>query len=181
MRISEWRIQPAGTRRGGGTGVLARTGSPLRVEDGSRTRFLRVPGRFWRPRPRQGQERTDIPQLFPTLATISGSGEGLFGGTGKGGERTFDLFRTGPPRGIIVPGQLSCPLEPRLTWREEVPQEPKAPPCTLQLPTVRVGRAHTPHIPRPPLLTFHTLSPPSVFVFLRFLGSSVPTLLLYLL
>ena len=159
----------SGDQKGGGNGGPRPNRSPLRVEDGSRTRFLRVPGRFWCPRPRQGQESTGIPQLFPTLATISGSGEGLFGGTGKGGERTFDLFRTGPPRGIIVPGQLSCPLEPRLTWREEVPQEPKAPPCPLQLPTHSPSRTRTPS-------SHSTRSPP---LCLSFFGSSVLLFLLY--
>ena len=168
-------FSPRGPEGGGERGSSPEPiGAPPRgrVENPVSSGFLEGSGRF---RPRQGQERTDItghPSTFGAFGTISGTGEGPYGGTGKGGEETFDLFRTGPPRGILVRGQFFPPGGPRLTWRRKVPEEPKAPPCTLLLPTQPTSQSHT-------LLTFCShallafpslLLPLSVFLFV---GSSV--------
>ena len=173
MRISEWRIQPAGTRRGGGTGVLARTDRRSASRTGREPRFLRVPGRFWKvpAPPGPGEDRHHWTSLnLWSLWNHFGNWGGTLRGDREGWRRNVRPFpnRTASgdynPKPVIVAPGTAAHLEGGSTPRTEST-------------SLHIAAAHSPSRTRTPS-SHSTRSPPSVFVFLRFLGSSVPTLLL---
>ena len=183
MRISEWRIQPAGTRRGGGPGVLARTDR----RSGSRTGrepvssgFLEGSGARGPARARRGLTSLNFSPLYQPWQPFRELGRDFSGGPGrlkKNVKRFPNRTASGDfsPRPVFSPRGTAAHLEEKSSRRTQG--------TSLHIAAAHTAHesiARTPHIllPRSPRIPLPP-PPPLCLPLCRFLGSSVPLPLLY--